>query len=99
MEGCTCLHVYSHDKLQDHPYPPLRGNCHAHQGSCHAHLEPGEEVEVLADCEPVKEHVVLGADSETAPDLVHVVQNAVAVDDRVASCWRVQTCRGRNEMP
>ena len=81
------------------PTLPTRAAATPTMGSCHAHLEPGEEAEVLADCEPVKEHVVLGTDSETAANLVHVVQNAVAVDDRIAGSWRVETSREKGKIP
>ena len=40
--------------------------------------------------ESVKENVVLGTDAKVLSDLVHGVQNAIAVDYSVSCRWRVQ---------
>ena len=45
-----------------------------------SHLEPEEEGKVFADCESVKEYVVLGADSQAVTDQVHIPQNTVPID-------------------
>lgn len=58
------------------------------------HLEAQEEAEVLADCEPVKEDVVLRADAQTVSDEVHVSQDAVPAHLCRATGGGEQTCVG-----
>ena len=57
-------------------------------------LESSEENEMLSDGESVKEDVVLGADSETVSDLIHVSTNVIAIYDRRSSRGCVQTWGG-----
>ena len=44
------------------------------------YLKSGKELEVFQDSEPVKQDIVLGADSQTLSDLVHVSPDVIAID-------------------
>jgi len=53
---------------------------------------------VLADCQAVVENVVLGADPKAVSDLVHLGQDAIAIDLRTATSGRVQACIGTQHL-
>ena len=44
------------------------------------YLKSGKELEVFQDSEPVKQDIVLGADSQILADLVHVSPDVIAID-------------------
>ncbi len=61
------------------------------------HLQSAEEAQMLFHSESVKEHVVLGTDTEAVPYLVHVCLDTVAIDDGVSRGWSVQPWEGGRE--
>ena len=64
---------------------------HTHSHS-HTYLQSAEEAEMLPNSESVKEYIVLGTNSQTPPDLIHISHNAVAIDQGCPRGGGVQTC-------
>ncbi len=59
-----------------------------------AHFQSAEESQMLFNGESVEEYVVLGTDAQTVTNLVHIGQNAVAIDGSISRCRGVEPCRG-----
>ena len=57
----------------------------------YGYLEPAKQFEMLHHSESVKQYIVLGTDSETLSDLVHVVPDVITIDDCCTSSWCVKT--------
>ena len=57
----------------------------------YAYLESAKQFEMLHHSESVEEHIMLGTDSETLSDLVHVAPDVITIDDCCTTSWCVQT--------